>query len=129
MSKAYTGINIQYPISQMILSGEKSIETRKYPIPEHLKNKELLIIETPGKEGKFKARIVGKIVFGESFEYKNSRIFYSDSSNHCVTADSIWKWVNGIKKFGWPILEIKKFSNYKEAPKKKGIKFTKNIVL
>lgn len=127
MKKTYTGINIQYPISEMILSGEKTIETRKYPIPEHLKEVELLIIETPGKEGKFKARIVGKITFGKSFEYLNSKDFYADSSKHCVTPDSIWKWTKDSRKFGWEILKVKKFNKHTEAPKKKGIKFTKNI--
>ncbi len=113
----------------MILSGEKTIETRKYPIPAHLINKDLLIIETPGKTGDFKARIIGTVTFGESFRYSNKNEFYADVKKHRVTPDSVWKWVSGVQKFGWPILRVKAFSEYKVAPDKKGIKFTKNIYL
>jgi hypothetical protein len=127
INRTYTGINIQHPISQMILSGEKTIETRKYPIPKHLKNLDLVIIETPGPSGKFEARMIGFVKFGESFEYKNRNDFYKDTKKHCVTPDSIWKWKKNDKKYGWPIIEVCPFGHAIPAPKKKGIKYTKNI--
>ena len=40
MAKRYTALNVQYPISQDILSGEKTIETRTYVIPEKYLGKE-----------------------------------------------------------------------------------------
>lgn len=43
------GINIQFPISQLIVDGSKTIETRTYPIPDHYIGKEMILIETPGK--------------------------------------------------------------------------------
>lgn len=125
--RALPGINIQYPISKLILEGKKTIETRTYPIPKKYIKKEMYIIETPGKEGKFKARIIGTIVFGESFEYKNEKDFYRDTSKHCVTADSIWKWVNNKKKWGWPITYTKAFVVPKKVKGARGIVFTKSI--
>ncbi|MFK7827268.1 MAG: hypothetical protein AB8G05_24200 [Oligoflexales bacterium] len=125
----YCAINIQYPMSQLILSGKKTIETRKYPIPEQYIGKELLIIETPGKNGKFKARIVGKVIFGASFEYEAKKAFYEDQKRHCVTKDSIWAWKSDSAKFGWPVEKIELFPSPLPAPVKKGIKFTKNVTL
>jgi len=70
--KKLTGINIQFPISRLILSGEKTVETRTYPIPEHYINQELAIIETPGRDGDFKARIVGTIIFSGCFRRQST---------------------------------------------------------
>ena len=127
--KTYTGINIQYPISQLIIEGKKTIETRTYPIPSKYVNEKLIIIETPGKNGKFKSRMIGFIIFGESFQYKDKNDFYTDSRNHCVTPDSDWKWVDGKSKFGWPIREIVKFTKPLPLKKRSGIKFSTGIIL
>lgn len=127
--KTYTGINIQYPISEMILSGKKTIETRKYRIPKEYINQKMVIIETPGKQGKFKARMVGFVIFGDSFEYDSKKDFYKDTPKHCVTPDSIWQWQEGVKKFGWPVLKIQKFKTPLPLQKRSGIKYSKDIVL
>lgn len=128
-NQTYTGINIQFPISSLILTGQKTIETRLYPIPESYIGKKLLIIETPGPAGDFKARVVGFIVFGLSFKYNSAKDFYRDSKKHCVTPDSPWCWTEGLNKWGWPIVYVEAFKKSKPAPSKKGIKFTKDIDL
>ncbi len=117
------GINIQWPISEMIIKGEKIIETRKYAIPKKYVGQELALIETPGPKGKFKARIRAIIKFEDSFEYKTKKSFYEDSDRHCVTPDLVWKWLAGQKKFGWPVTIIKVYEKPLPAPKKKGIVF------
>jgi hypothetical protein len=124
----YTGINIQFPISQLILEGSKTIETRTYPIPKAFIGKEMIIIETPGKGRDTKARMIGTVVFGESFKYKSKKSFYEDSTKHSVTPDSPWKWVDK-PKWGWPILKVKKIDRPFLAPKKKGILYTHGIEL
>lgn len=125
--RTYTGINIQYPISRLILEGAKTIETRTYPIPKEYIGKEMAIIETPGKEGNFKARVVGLIVFGESFLYEDEQSFYADSKRHCVTKRSPWRWTGDKKKVGWPILRVTPLKNAVLAPSLKGIVYTKNV--
>jgi hypothetical protein len=131
MNKAqdkYTGINIQYPISELILTGQKTIETRTYPIPEQYVNQRMIIIETPGKKGRFKSRMVGFVTFGRSFKYRTKAEFYDDCSRHCVTKDSIWAWHNG-DKWGWPILEVAVFRAPLPLKKKGGIIYSTNIAL
>src|SRR3989338_7516120 len=108
-TREYAGLNIQFPISRMILSGQKTIETRTYPIPPAYLGKELVIIETPGKLGRFKARMIGLVTFGESFQYRSKSAFYRDTPKHCVTPDSIWAWNASKGKWGWPILRVEAF--------------------
>jgi len=113
-NQLYTGINIQWPISQDIASGQKVVETRTYPIPEIYLNKEMLLVETPGPKGKFKARIIAIIKFTECHEYKNKKEFYNDSKKHLVTKDSPWAWKDK-KKFGWKVEFIKEISPPQEV--------------
>ena len=122
----YTGINIQYPISQLILSGEKTIETRTYPIPAKYLGQDMLMIETPGKTGKFKSRIVAIIRFDECFPYKSSKEFYKDTKGHCVTPDSNWAWTDEKPKWGWPVKYLA-LVKPKSVAKRLGIKFTLNL--
>ena len=65
------GINIQSPWAELLLTGLKRIETRKYPLPQKHDAEWMWLIETPGKLKHFKARVVGIIQFAETFEYKN----------------------------------------------------------
>lgn len=127
-TKKYTGINIQYPISTLILSGKKTIETRTYPMPTKYIGQSLLLIETPGPSGKFKAQVVAIIKFNESFKYLNKVDFYNDYEKHFVDKNSPWHWTEK-GKWGWPILELKILKKPILAPNKKGIIFTSNISL
>ncbi len=126
--KTFTGVNIQWPISELIVSGEKTVETRTYALPEKHLNQAMVLIETPGKQGKFKARMVAVIKFTDSFKYKSKTAFYKDIDRHKVTKDSLWAWSDEKPKWGWEVTVLKTFKA-KEAPKKKGIVFTKDISL
>jgi hypothetical protein len=124
----YSALNIQYPISQLILNGQKTVETRLYPLPKKYLGRELLFIETPGREGKFQARIVGTIRFGRCFQYDSKRDFYADFKRHLVQPDSEFAWKTKAK-WGWEIESIKIFRRPLPAPERKGIKFTTGIQL
>ena len=124
----YTGINIQYPISQLILSGEKTIETRTYKIPDKYLGKDMLMVETPGKTGNFKSRIVAVIRFDECFKYKNSKDFYNDIKLHCVNPNSSWAWLDEKPKWGWFVSAIRPIKP-KIVDKRLGIKFSLELSL
>ena len=125
--KTYTGINIQWPISELILSGKKTIETRTYPIPPKYLNQEMILIETPGRHGKFKSRMRAFIVFTGCFQYDDATSFYRDSKHHAVTPDSDWAWDKSKGKWGWKVKVIKVFDEPIPLQKRTGIKFSKNI--
>ena len=127
-TKTYTGINIQYPISQLIIEKKKTIETRTYPIPPNYLGQEMALIETPGKTGKFKARIIAIIKFTDCFQYKNKKEFYAQSNLHCVTPDSIWAWYDG-EKWGWPVEVIKILQTPIELKKRGGIKYNRGLTI
>ena len=129
MSKVYNGINIQFPISQLIISGRKSVETRTYPIPKRLIGKDLVLIETPGKKGKFKARMIALIRFEDSFPYKTKTDFYKDLTRHCVDRDSPWAWNEEKPKWGWPVEVREIFRTPLPLQKRSGIRYATGIRL
>jgi len=119
------GINIQYPWSDLLINGDKCVETRSYPLPEKYEGEELALIETPGKSGDFKARIIGTITFSHSFKYPNEQAWIDDNNRHKVDkTDKDYGWKTDKDKYGWVVSNIIKFDEPQPAPEKKGIIFT-----
>ena len=84
-----TGINIQTPWSELLINEVKSVETRSYHLPEKYVGEELALIETPGRYGRFKARIIGTITFSHSFKYPDQKAWQDDYNRHCVAVDDV----------------------------------------
>lgn len=125
----YTGINIQWPISSLILEGAKTVETRTYPIPKRLLNTKMLMIETPGKNGKFRSRIRAIIKFTRCFKYEDEVEFYKDTERHKVDRDSEWSWESQKGKWGWEVSVIKVFDDPIPLKKRTGIIYSNDISL
>lgn len=131
-SRLISGVNIQWPWSQLILSRKKTVETRAYPLPKHHIGKELAIIETPGARGKeqagiIKARIIGTITFKESFQYTSREHWLKDFKHHRVEVnDPLFAYRENAPKWGWPIEKVVVFQKPLSAPTKRGIIFATN---
>lgn len=133
MKRKVPGLNVQWPISELLLSGDKTVETRKYPLPQRYRGVELAIIETPGpqgrKTGRTKAEIIGTIVFSDSFLYPSKKDFDQDFSRHQVEPNhSQFRFVSGTPKYGWVVKEVKKVKR-SPAPKKRGIIYAKTCLV
>lgn len=123
-----TGINIQWPISEKILNGSKTIETRTYPIPDKYIGKEMAMIETPGPKGNFKSRAVAIVRFLRCFKYKDKEDFYLDMDRHLVTPESPWKWNDEKPKWGWEV-EVLRVLEEPINVSQRGIVYRSNIQL
>lgn len=123
------GLNVQYPISQDILLGKKTIETRFYPLPKKYLKRPMWLIETPGEIGDFKARASAIITFDSFFEYKSKKEFYADTQKHLVAKDSAWAWNDDKNKWGWIISNIQPLHEFIEIKQRRGILFTSEITL
>ena len=125
-----TGINIQTPWSELLINEVKSVETRSYPLPEKYAGEEIALIETPGRYGRFKARIIGTITFSHSFKYPDQRAWQDDYNRHCVAVDDpVYNWKDDKPKYGWVVSKVTKFDKPLDIRKRKGIIFTSGIKL
>jgi hypothetical protein len=99
------GLEMQQPWAELLLKGEKRIETRTYPLPHALRYRHIVIIESESgvttsalansitlKEGGF-PRCIGTVVFSECFEYENEQQWDADRDQHCVAAGSAFDWI------------------------------------
>lgn len=119
------GINIQSPWSKLLIDKIKCVETRSYSLPKKYEGEELAIIETPGRYGNFKARIIGTIVFSHSFKYPNKQSWIDDFNRHLVSPkDNNYGWNEDKDKYGWVVSAVNKFDEHQIAPENKGIIFT-----
>ncbi len=104
-----TGINIQSPWSRLLIEGDKCVETRSYPMPEKYVGEDLGLIETPGKDGDFKARIIGIITFSHCFKYPDRNTWTDDYNRHLVKEeDKTFAW-NDKDKYGWVVSNVLHF--------------------
>lgn len=123
-----TGLNIQIPWSSLLINGEKSVETRSYRLPKKYEGVPLKLIETPGKKGKFKSRIVGEITFSHCFKYVTKKQWLSDYNRHKVDEnEENFGWNPVVSKYGWVVSNIVKYEHPIEVKKKKGLVFTTGI--
>lgn len=125
------GINIRYPWSQLLLSGDKIVETRGYPLPRKYIEQPLAIIETPGDvKPRFKARVVGIIIFSHSIEYSSQEEWCADSNRHKVnTNDPLYRFKFGETKFGWVVKKVTILEFPCPAPAKRGIVFASKCLV
>ena len=101
--KAYTGVNIQYPWSEMIASGAKTVETRSYPIPPRLENADVVLIET--RNGP--ARAIAFVTFSGSHQYATREEWNRDRCRHLVGLDDpMYGWKEGRQKHGWVVEKV-----------------------
>ncbi len=123
--KEFPGINVQTPWARLLLSGEKVIETRTYSIPEKYINRWMWLIETPGRSGDFKARVIGMIKFSSSKKYENELEWKKDRDWHLVEqTDPLFRWDDSKQKYGWIVSEVKKCRPFL-APNPRGIVYAR----
>lgn len=126
------GINIQWPWSELLVSGKKTVETRSYPLPEKLRGVEIAIIETPGPSGKreagiSKARIIGTIIFADSYEYKSKQQWLNEHGLHLVEpTDKQFRFIKTKKKYAWTVGLVRRLNQSVAPPAKRGIVLAKN---
>tara|TARA_R100001510_G_C7654868_1_gene213717 strand:+ start:3596 stop:3988 length:393 start_codon:yes stop_codon:yes gene_type:complete len=99
------GINIndsEAPYTEMILDGDKTIETRRTNSLDPYVGEEVGIIRT----GKGPATLVGFMDIGKPKQYSNSQEFDRDRSKHRVPKDS--KEDKEGKSVGYPLSDVER---------------------
>jgi len=122
------GINIRSPWSELLASGQKTVETRTYQIPKKYVGKPLALIETPEKGKKQKSRVIAIITFGESFKYTDGDHFREDEARHRVPPRTEFSWEKrgGKSKWGWPVLSVERVNPF-PPPQPRGIVFASRV--
>jgi hypothetical protein len=123
------GINIQVPWAEAILSGQKVIETRFYPLPGKWVGQPLAVIETPGRARGFKSHMAGFVLFAHSWCYADKAAFARDRARHLVDPDDpLFGWQQDSKpKWAWPIKWVEVYQQPLPPGFRTGIRYTRAV--
>ena len=103
-------LEVQQPWATMLLQGEKTVETRRYPLPEWAKGAEVVILD-PGyvsagvsslgdRPRAGAASLLGVVVFSECVSYASEEAWNADVSRHRIGSGGAYAW-DGTERFGW----------------------------
>eukprot|EP00931_Biecheleriopsis_adriatica_P110118 TRINITY_DN84398_c0_g1_i1.p1 TRINITY_DN84398_c0_g1~~TRINITY_DN84398_c0_g1_i1.p1 ORF type:complete len:265 (-),score=38.76 TRINITY_DN84398_c0_g1_i1:65-760(-) len=122
------GLEIQTPWSRMLLSGSKTIETRRYPLPAALLGRPISVLETDEGQARISGlpdevpagdaavRLAGTVTFGSCVEYSSLAEWLRDECRHCVPSDSPYAWTSDQVVFGWVVEAAAPFDKPGQAP-------------
>ena len=109
-------LEIQPPYGNLILSGQKSVETRRYPLPKELIGHKIYLfgknsVGTDGissiqdqiLEGQVDLKIWGQVIFSEIFMYETKEQWDNDRLLHRVGESSVYDWSNESVVWGWRV--------------------------
>ena len=120
------GLNIQWPFSQLILAGIKTVEVRgydlRYKYPNVLPGEEVWLIETPGSskalesaisdrmdmgQSPKRAQIVGTVIFSNAEKYADVNAFRADARRHCIAERGDKDWDGSGDKYAWQVEAVR----------------------
>lgn len=105
--------------AERILSGEKSLECRRYPPPDELAGQKVWLLAAGGEEGVATfgdaiaagtagGELVGWVLFDGAVEWHDAAAFNGDAAQHCVPPDSPYAWPAGGGScgpvYGWRVV-------------------------
>ena len=119
-------INIREPFATLIVSGQKTVETRRYALPLHVRGERVAVVATHGRGGP-RAVIVGTVVFDSCEKYDDHEAWLAAADKHFVTNESQYRYEHSRPTFGWSISEARRLIKPVPAPTRRGIIFTNHI--
>ena len=115
--KTVIGLNIREPYATLIATGQKWLETRTYPFPEHLLDTEIAIVATGGGP----AKVIGSMEVWFCNQYESEDQFRLEFPHHLVARGSEFDWSDDKPKYRWYINQARFFSEHIDAPSRTGM--------
>jgi len=126
------GLNINYPFSQLILQGTKTIEARTFPLGHrNIANpgEELFLIETLGPKNVLgavlgdqavgpppqHAQVVGTVAFGSSRPYASTSAWKNERQKHRIKKGGRYDWNGSGEMHAWHVEKARRFSEPMDA--------------
>ena len=135
------GLNINWPFSQLILAGVKTVEVRSYALGYRniaQPDVEMWLVETPGIANAISAggvlvggvavasrpkdaQIVGTVTFSHSVEYERPAAFRADSENHRIAKGGSYDWDGKGERHAWRVSAVRRLARPVPQFGRKGI--------
>ena len=120
------GLNINWPFSQLILAGVKTVEVRSYALGYRniaQPDVEMRLVETSAQADanskgwvlpggavmaprQEKAQIVGTVTFSRLDEYESLAVFRANRRNHRIAKDGHYDWDGKGERHAWRVSAV-----------------------
>ena len=118
------GLEMQLPYSEFVLNGQKSIESRAYPLPEALVGAKIEILQSEKGQDRVSSvpdrvilqkssensssiqpplKRIGWVKFAKCIEYTSRERFEADQEKHLVDPNSGYSWNDERPMYGWVV--------------------------
>lgn len=118
------GLEMQQPYSEFVLNGQKSIESRAYPLPEALIDVKIEILQSEKGQDRVSSvpdrvilqkssdnnssiqsplKRIGWVKFAKCIQYKSRERFEADREKHLVDPNSGYSWNDDRPMYGWVV--------------------------
>ena len=118
------GLEMQQPYSEFVLNGQKSIESRAYPLPEALIDVKIEILQSEKGQDRVSSvpdrvilqkssdnsssiqsplKRIGWVKFAKCIQYKSLERFEADQEKHLVDPNSGYSWNDDRPMYGWVV--------------------------
>ena len=135
------GLNINWPFSQLMLAGVKTVEARSYTLGYRSiaqPGVDMWLVETPGQANVLSkgwvlagdaqvaprpanAHIVGTVTFAYSAEYESLAAFQADRKNHRIAEGSSYDWRGNGEMHAWHVSAVRRLAQPVPQPGRKGV--------
>ena len=124
------GLNVNWPFSQLILAGVKTVEARSYPLGRRnmaQPDVEMWLVEAPPASDAIsqgwlfagdlavalrpqRCQIVGTVTFSHSDEYGSLQAFRADRKIHRIAAGGQYDWDGTGKRYAWRVSAVRRLA-------------------
>lgn len=127
------GLEIKENWSQVLLSGKKTQEARRYTLPQGLLDRRIWLLATNGqpgvgaledtvRAGQADVSIVGWVTFASVTHFTSRDAWAAAADCHCVVDDSPYGWREDcIGMFGWNVSHVHQLPVAIQVPNAKRI--------
>lgn len=121
------GLNVQEPWASLIVSGDKTVETRTFACPQQYMNRPIGVVATQ-RESSPQSALIAILIIGDSFRYRDRLVFREGKHEHRVAKGSLYDWQDERPKWGWRVVILAAVDPEAIPLPRRGIVWTKNII-
>ena len=100
---ALRGLNVKPYFADLLVSGVKNIECRKYILGTHGTGNTTFVIRTKGADKSAVPAVIGMVRFQGCYEYASKQQYETDRGRHCIDSGSEFEWSGDSPLYAWHV--------------------------
>lgn len=100
---ALRGLNVKSNFADLLVSGVKDIECRKYILGARGTGRTTFVIRTKGADKRAVPAVIGMVRFEGCYAYASKEQYEADRSRHHIVSSSEFEWSGASELYAWQV--------------------------